>query len=420
MVIANDTPHAMTDLHGLPPDVEDMAPGPQLAALLAAADRSSLSDHDTVRLLVARDRLVSHWQAQRAGDIAEVTRRSADSSGGDTRGEFAACEVAAALRLTHMAAQHEVALALAVTERLPAVGELLGSGRIDGRRARVLVDGTDHLAVETARRVIADVAESAPQLTTGQLRARLRKLCISVDPADAAQRVGHAVEQRRVVLEATADGAAHLLLLDLPPDLAAAARHHVDQLARRLPHDGRTMDQRRADTALDLLCGRGHHQTTGGGGGMVDITVELGTLLGLADTPGELAGFGPVVADITHQVVDRQHRGRWQATVIDDNGDPYAVAVRRRPTRSQARQIRARYRTCVFPGCRQPACRCDLDHTASWCRGGATLQRNLGPLCRYHHRAKHQGRWRYRRQPNGDHLWTSPLGHTYHTSGRSP
>ena len=34
---------------------------------------------------------------------------------------------------------------------------------------------------------------------------------------------------------------------------------------------------------------------------------------------------------------------------------PLAVAVRRRPTTSQARQVRARHRTCVFPGCRRPA-----------------------------------------------------------------
>jgi hypothetical protein len=127
-----------------------------------------------------------------------------------------------------------------------------------------------------------------------------------------------------------------------------------------------------------------------------------------------------VVADIARQVADRHTDGRWQATVLDERGDPLAVAVRRRPTAYQARQVRARHRTCVFPGCRRPARRSDLDHITRFVDGGPTRERNLAPLCRFHHRAKDEGKWRYRRRPNGDHVWTSPLGHTYVTTGRSP
>ncbi len=150
-------------------------------------------------------------------------------------GEFAALEVAAALRLTRTAAQHEVAFARDVTERLPQVGEMLGSGRVDVRRARVLADGTAHLSVESGRLVIADVAERASEMTTGQLRALLRKLCLTADPEDAKTRLQHAVEDRRVVLEANPSGSANLLLMDLPPDVAAAARERIDFLARQAP-----------------------------------------------------------------------------------------------------------------------------------------------------------------------------------------
>jgi Domain of unknown function (DUF222) len=76
-------------------------------------------------------------------DIADVARRAGSDE--DLLGEFAALEVGAALRLTRAAAQHEVAFAFDVTGRLPQVGELLEIGRIDVRRARVLVDGTAHL-----------------------------------------------------------------------------------------------------------------------------------------------------------------------------------------------------------------------------------------------------------------------------------
>ena len=413
MVMHNDTERS-SNLN-LPAGAEDMEPDVFLAAIVSSVDRTELPDHDVVRLMVARDRLVSHLQAERAADIAEVTRRCGDDD--ELTGEFAACEVAAALRLTRTAAQHELAFARDVTERLPQVAELLRSGRIDVRRARVLVDGTAHVADDQARRVVADVADRAGDLTTGQLRALLRRLCLVADPEDTKRRLEHAVEDRRVVLEANPAGSANLLLLDLPPDVAAAARERIDFLARRLPgDDGRTMDQRRADVALDLLCGRGAPV----GRGMVDLTVDLRTLLGLAEHPGELGGWGPVVADIARQVTDRQTDGRWQATVIDDNGDPYAVAVRRRPTTSQARQVRARHRTCVFPGCRRPARSSDLDHTRRHIDGGPTLEWNLAPLCEFHHRAKDEGGWRYRRRPNGDHVWTSPHGHRYVTNGRSP
>jgi Domain of unknown function (DUF222)/HNH endonuclease len=412
-VMGNDIQRSTTGLRELPEDLEAMAPGPRLGVVLAAVDRSRLSGRDVVRLMVARDRLVSHVQAQRAADIAEVTRRCGDD---DVSGEFAALEVGAALRLTRAAAEHEVAFACSLTAALPQVGEMLGSGQVDVRRARVLVDGTAHLARDQARRVIGEVADRAAVMTTGQLRALLRRLGMTVDPGDTVKRLERAVEERRVVLEANPSGSANLLLLDLSPDVAAAARERIEHLARNLPSDRRSVDQRRADVAVDLLCGHGKPL----GRGMVDLTVDLGTLLGLSEQPGELAGWGPVVADIARQVTHRQTDGRWQATVIDDNGDPLAVAVRRRPTTSQARQVRARNRTCVFPGCRRPARDSELDHTTRHTDGGPTLERNLTPLCTHHHRAKDEGDWRYRRRPNGDHTWTSPAGHTYITNGRSP
>ena len=94
MVMDNDTLRSTTST--LPGDLEAMAPRPSLAALLAGIDRTRPSDRDVVRLMVARDRLVSHIQAERAADICEVTRRCGDD---DLTGEFAGLEVGAALRL---------------------------------------------------------------------------------------------------------------------------------------------------------------------------------------------------------------------------------------------------------------------------------------------------------------------------------
>ncbi len=47
--------------------------------------------------------------------------------------------------------------------------EALAAGKIDLRRARVIVHGTAHLSEVTAREVVARILEAAARLTTGQL-----------------------------------------------------------------------------------------------------------------------------------------------------------------------------------------------------------------------------------------------------------
>ena len=49
------------------------------------------------------------------------------------------------------------------------------------------------------------------------------------------------------------------------------------------------------------------------------------------------------------------------------------------PSRTLQHIIRARSAKCTAPGCGRPAARCDLDHTHTWDRGGATCECNLAP-----------------------------------------
>jgi len=67
-----------------------------------------------------------------------------------------------------------------------------------------------------------------------------------------------------------------------------------------------------------------------------------------------------------------------------------------------------------------PATACDLDHRIPWTNGGPTTTDHLTPLCRHDHVTRHRTGWQYQPLPNGDHHWTSPLGHTYTTSGQPP
>ncbi len=94
--------------------------------------------------------------------------------------------------------------------------------------------------------------------------------------------------------------------------------------------------------------------------------------------------------------------------------------TRRRPTATERRYILARQPVCVFPGCRMPARDSDLDHTVDYAKGGRTHPHNLGPLCRHHHRLKHEAGWKLEQPKPGHFIWTSPLGHTYHSPDRAP
>jgi hypothetical protein len=176
----------------------------------------------------------------------------------------------------------------------------------------------------------------------------------------------------------------------------------------------------RADVLLDLLDGQDFASSERKGS--IDLHADLTTLAELDDHPGELAGFGPVIADIARQVADHQRKSEWRWNVTDPHtgGVVCSGTTRRRPSAEQRRQVLSRRRTCIFPGCRMPAVHCDLDHRRPWSKGGKTCSHNLEPLCRFHHRLRHRVRWVHTPLPNDDHLWVSPLGHRYTTSGRSP
>ena len=108
----------------------------------------------------------------------------------------------------------------------------------------------------------------------------------------------------------------------------------------------------------------------------------------------------------------RQRQQRRQ--VVTDPADGSLLDYGRRTYRPPVGlddHVRARDVTCRFPGCQQPARRCDLDHTEAY-PAGPTSQDNLGALCRHHHRLKHETDWTLR-QHQGTFTWTSPTGRTY-------
>lgn len=403
-------------------DLEDLAPGPELARRLDEVTVSDLTAAERVRMMRAHQKLVSYFQAKLYQDMAVVWEFEQSL---ELEDDFAAAtqEIRATLRLTRRAAEAELSNAIDFWQRLPRVGELLKHGQIDLRRAKVFTDETASLPEHIARLVVEQTSLDAPYLTTGQLRALLHRLCITVDPEHAARTYEDAVIRRRVVAEPNSDGTATLSGFDLPPDRVEAAMNFINRLAKTLAvaGEGRTVDQLRADIMLDLLAGHPHQQASGGKG-MVDLHVDLATLAGLSEEPGELGGYGPVIADIARQVANTQTESPWRYVVTDQETGAVVKegTLRRRPTAHLRRQIERRNPRCVFPGCRMPAAQSDLDHIKPHAEGGKTEPDNFAPGCRHDHLIRHQAGWTYKRLPQGDYLWTSPLGLQYTTSGRPP
>lgn len=413
--------------HVIPPDLDSWVPGPFLAVVLSSIDPTKVTGHDAVTVMKAHARQVSHEQAgyyRSVGGVATATPTGGDDPAERSEEwfEYTNLEVRAALTLTRRAADMEIGNAYDLLERFPPLWEALEAGAIDMRKALTMLRGVSHLDLEEARTVVERVLSDAPWLTTGQIRTRIRRLCLEIDPEEAAKRSEAAVEERRFVIEPTTVGTAEIHGYGAPIDRAAAIGRRINGYARSLKNAGdrRPLNQIRMDVALDFLEGKALDANPGSGGGVV-VHVTLDTLAGLSETPGELAGYGPVRADIARQVAAGQQDRSWSYVVTDEAGDLVQTGVtRRRPTAAQKRDIHALYPTCVFPGCPAPADECDIDHMDPFAEGGETSVRNNAPLCEPDHIGRHSAGWKYRRLPDGGHEFTSRLGHTYITYPARP
>jgi hypothetical protein len=134
------------------------------------------------------------------------------------------------------------------------------------------------------------------------------------------------------------------------------------------------------------------------------------TLVPLPDAMAELVAHLPAEQAVAiYQRVDAL--ARKLLTDLVDGSLLDCGRTKYRPPAALRDYVRARDRTCRFPGCQQPARRCDLDHTVAYPEG-PTSEHNLGTLCRRHHRLKHETEWKVE-QHAGGFTWTNPTGRKY-------
>lgn len=192
--------------------------------------------------------------------------------------------------------------------------------------------------------------------------------------------------------------------------------------AERMPTTAMTScgcQDRATSAAAPPVWGLGTHQgrTTG-----LNVTIAATTLAGLDDLPGELDGHGAIPADLARTLAASAATITAVAvnptcgTALDLGRTAY------RPRQAQRDYVNQRDQTCRFPSCRQPAWRCQLDHSDEFCPGkqdsGVTCPCNLACLCKFHHDLKTFGLWDTEHHADDSITFTSPTGRTYTTHTR--
>ena len=149
----------------------------------------------------------------------------------------------------------------------------------------------------------------------------------------------------------------------------------------------------------------------------INVIVDLPTLLGLAENPAELSGYGAIPASLARELATSH---QWRRFITDPVTGALLEVGREKyqPPAALVDFINARDKTCRFPGCRRAAELSDIDHAIPWEEGGETSPANLGALCRRHHRLKTHGGWKIDSNPDGSCTWISPYGKRYFIPAR--
>ncbi len=340
---------------------------------LGPLDTETLSHRGRVDLLVALERVRGWVDAQQARLLAVLAADPRPASTPIEKIEqavvkdFVREEVACALRLAPVTAQHRLDLARTLAGRLPHTLAALGEGRLTFLQARTLAEAVaplaDAVATKVERRVLDRALDPGPSgggagpagLSLTDFRRTVQRAVLCFDPRSADEHHMQSLAARRVAIRPEPHGMASLWAL-VPAADAAAIDTRLDVAARlRLRGDERSVDQRRADALIAALVApatdnRETNQSATGqisteqqspswseraepgcpvsgragsaGSGrrpLVQVTVALSTLLGLDQQPGELAGHGSIPPELTRAIA-HDPTGTWQRLITDDTG----------------------------------------------------------------------------------------------------
>ena len=425
-----------------PPTIAELLramPGIATLASLVAINPHQLSPVDRIDYLTALERQTSWLQAlmQRA-IVAVAGEESSQSNGNDAFfgvDEAEREDISTALRLAPTTAQSRIDVARTLINFLPNTCSALATGEISPAHATVIAkeaaaairDGLPESAIfEIETRAIAHAEFHTP----GQVGNHVRTSIARIDPETFETIVARARDTRKVSCYTESDGISTIVAI-LPAADAQIVMNSIESFIRTAQaaqaggntseHGHRSADMKRADAltaiASAYLSSSAEVVTPHRRPISINVTIDLPTLLGLAENPGQLAGYGAIPASIARELAAD---GKWKRFITDPQTGNLLDFGRQsyEPPQALMDFLIARDRTCRFPGCRRSASLSDMDHAKSWETGGQTSPENLGALCRRHHRLKTHDGWTVESRADGSCTWTSPLGKIFQTPAR--
>jgi hypothetical protein len=422
-----------------PTIVELLSAMPGIATLtaLVAINPQELSPSDRIDYLTALERQTGWLQALMQRAIVAVA--GCDSSKPNGIDPFFGVDdaeredISTALRLAPTTAQSRIDVARTLVNYLPNTCSALATGEISPAHATVIAketaaairDGLPESAIfEIEQRAIAHAEFHTP----GQVANQVRTTIARISPETFEEVVARARDTRKVSCYTESDGVSTIVAI-LPAADAQIVMNSIESFIRAAnaeqgtdaKSDPRSSDMKRADAltaiASAFLSNTSEIVTPHRRPISVNVTIDLPTLLGLAENPGQLAGYGAIPASVARELAAD---GKWKRFITDPQTGNLLDYGRQsyEPPQALIDFLIARDRTCRFPGCRRSAALSDIDHAQSWETGGHTSPDNLGALCRRHHRLKTHDGWNVESRADGSCTWTSPLGKIYLTPAR--
>lgn len=408
-------------------------PGIKTLTSLVAIDPGKLTPGARIDYLSALERQTSWLQAlMQSAIIAVAGNEPSESNGTDVFFGVDDAEredISAALRLSANTAQARIDIARTLVNHLPNTCSALATGEISPAHATAIAretatairDGLPESAIfEIEERAISYAEFHTPAQVASQVKTTLARIA----PEEFEEIVQRARDTRRVSCYPESDGMSTIVAI-LPAEDAqivmTALEAFIKAESEPLPAQKRSMDMKRADALINISnlflstpknSAAPHRRPV-----TVNVTIDLPTLLGLAENPGQLSGYGPIPASVARTLASD---GKWKRFITDPQTGVLLDYGRQtyEPPQALVDFLIARDRTCRFPGCRRSALLSDLDHAQSWESGGVTSLQNLGALCRRHHQLKTHGGWKIESEADGSCTWTSPLGKKYFTPAR--
>ena len=347
-------------------------------------------------------------------------------------------DISTALRMSSSSAQIRIDVARTLVNHLPHTCSALASGEISPAHATVIARETasairDGLPPFAIYEIETKALAHAEFHTPAQVANKVRTVLATIAPETFEKVVSKARDARRVSCYRENDGMSTVVAI-LPAQDAQIVMKAIEAFILRSERseekvslvvtdqkDSRNADMKRADALTEMaaqsLAAMSEDLLLHRRPITVNVTIDLPTLLGLAENPGQLAGYGAIPASVARTLASD---GKWRRFITDPQSGALLDYGRETytPPQELVDFLIARDRTCRFPGCRQPAHRSDLDHAQSWESGGETNAQNLGALCRRHHRMKTHGGWSVISNGDGSCDWKSPAGKEFHVPAR--